>query len=131
MINNCERKASILVVDDDPELRHVLTTLLKDNGYSCDEACDGPAAIGMIRKNRYDVIFMDLLMPGLSGCDTISEIHSISPGTPVAVISIVSDEAAMKELFDAGAAVYIRKPFKIEEVIRTAENLISKNRGAP
>lgn len=124
-------KGSILVVDDDPELRHLLTTILKNNGYSCDEACDGPAAIGIIREKRYDVIFMDLLMPGLSGCDMISEIHSISPGTPVVVISIVSDEAAMKELFDAGAAVFIRKPFKIEEVIRTAGSLISKNMGAP
>lgn len=131
MRDDAGKKGSILVVDDDPEICSILTEILSRAGYSCDEANNGPSAIEMAQDKRYDIALVDLLMPGLSGKETIARIKSISPGIAIAVISIVSDELSMKELFDAGASVYIRKPFKIEEVIATVEDLILGKRIAP
>ncbi|KQC11964.1 MAG: hypothetical protein APR56_07215 [Methanosaeta sp. SDB] len=113
----------VLVVDDDPDIRTVLAIGLSDAGYACEEASNGPDAIEMVKRNGYDVVFMDLLMPGLSGGETISMIKDISPKTAVVVISIVSDEESMRELFESGALVYIRKPFNMEEVVETANSL--------
>lgn len=124
MKDNQAIKGFVLVVDDDPEIRAVLTTILKNAGYTCDEAWDSPSAIEKIQEKRYDIVFIDLLMPGPPSQEAIKQIKNISPETAVAVISIVGDEASMKELFDTGASVYIRKPFNIEEIVSIAESLI-------
>lgn len=117
-------KGRVLIVDDDPDIRTILAAGLADARYLCDEAANGPAAIAMVEKSEYDIVFMDLLMPGLFGGETIVKIREISPETAVVVVSIVCDEVTMRELFESGALVYIRKPFSIEEIIGTADNLI-------
>ena len=117
-------KGSILIVDDDPETRTILTKVLRGAGYSCEETSDGFSAVEMAQKNQYNIVFIDLLMPGPPGNEIIAQIKSAAPETAVGVVSIITGEGAIKELFHSGVSVYIPKPFNAEEIISTAESLI-------
>ena len=79
MNGNGSVQGHVLVVDDDPDIRTVLAKGLADAGYACEEAADGPSAIEMVKRRGCDIVFMDLLMPGLSGVETIARIRAISP----------------------------------------------------
>ncbi len=120
-------KGKILIVDDDPLVRDVLVNILSDiGGYETDIAVDGLDGIGMVKNNGYDMIFTDLTMPRLNGMDLLKETVRINPFLPVVFITGFStiDNAinAMKD----GARDFITKPFKINQVISTADRIMGE-----
>lgn len=101
----------ILVVDDDEVIRLLLRQFLEGEGYKVDEAADGQEALRKLASGSFDLIIMDIAMPGADGpavCQSITS--SISNAPPVLMITALDDEAFVDRSFQAGAVDYIRKP---------------------
>jgi two-component system, OmpR family, KDP operon response regulator KdpE len=106
----------ILVVDDDPQIRRVMRVTLTGQGYEVDDARSGDAALEKLREQRFDLVLLDMNMPGLGGLETCHEIRSQSD---VAVIMLTvrdSDEDKVAAL-DAGADDYVTKPYNAPELL--------------
>ena len=81
------RQGSVLVVDDEPGMRYILQCLLESEGYEIRSAADGSTAVAMARQHVFDVAIVDLVMPGLSGADTVRQLKRISTGLEVVVLT--------------------------------------------
>jgi DNA-binding NtrC family response regulator len=117
------RAAKVLIVDDDPHLRSMLTDLVKTLG--CEAACvsDGAAALRAIVETRPDVVLLDILMPGLSGLDLLPSLQALAPGVPVIMLSGTADEELGRQALARGAFDYVVKPVdlrRLAEVIDLA-----------
>jgi signal transduction histidine kinase/ActR/RegA family two-component response regulator len=118
------RGLRILVVDDDDQIREVLTDMLAINGHSITACCDGFSALESFRDGDFDIVITDLGMAGMSGLDLAGLIHQENPGTPVALITgwgsqLNPDEVALK-----GVRAVVAKPFHLEEIHALVEKLI-------
>jgi two-component system KDP operon response regulator KdpE len=108
--------ASILVVDDEPQIRRVLRTTLTFRGYEISEAASGEDALEMARKVKPDLILLDVNLPGISGIETCKEIRRWSE-TPIIMLTVRNTERDKVVALDAGADDYVTKPFGIEELL--------------
>jgi len=107
--------ADILVVDDDDVIRDTLCELLSLQ-YSCQTADTAEEALAKLEAQAFDVVLTDISMPGLSGMELLSRVLKLYPGTPVIVISGLSDQEQAQSLISLGAADYLLKPFRLEVV---------------
>ena len=106
----------ILVVDDDPQIRRVMRVTLTGQGYEVDDAKSGDGALEKLRAHRFDLVLLDMNMPGLSGLETCREIRGQSE---IAIIMLTvrdSDDDKVAAL-DAGADDYITKPYNVPELL--------------
>ena len=108
--------ATILVVDDEPQLRRAMKATLTDLGYSVIEAKTGEEALEVLRREASDLILLDLNMPGIGGLETCRAIRENSD-TPIIVLSVRNTERDKVEALDAGADDYVTKPFGIQELL--------------
>ncbi len=113
---NAMNSATILVVDDEPQIRRVLLTILTSQGYSVVEARSGDEALEKIRSEHLDLILLDVNMPGRSGIETCKEIREAGD-TPVIILTVRNAERDKVQALDAGANDYIVKPFGAEELL--------------
>ena len=123
----------ILVVDDDPQIRRVMRMTLTGQGYEVDDAKTGEAALDKIRERRFDLVLLDLNMPGMGGLETCRQIRAQSE-TAVIILSVRDSEADKIEALDAGADDYVTKPFNAPELsarIRAALRRTPWTHGAP
>jgi len=111
--------ASILVADDDRDVCSILGMFLKRQSHSVLEAYDGVQAWETIRKEKPDLILLDIMMPGMSGLEVCKKIRETSAvaATPVIMISALTDRNEILAGFQAGATDYITKPFVNAEVL--------------
>ena len=117
----------ILVVEDDPSVRNLITTTLKSNNYAYITAPTGEAAIAAATTQQPDIVFLDLGLPDLDGVEVIKCIRSWSQ-MPIIVISARSEDADKVAALDAGADDYLTKPFSVTELLarlRVAQRRIS------
>ncbi|MBE7201792.1 MAG: response regulator, partial [Parafilimonas terrae] len=113
------RAARILVVDDDPEVRHVTASFLAGFGYDETEAVDGPAALDLLDRERFDLVVADLAMPGMSGVELASAVRARAPDLPVLILTGHAD--AMRIPADLPV---LAKPFRSAELaVRVSELL--------
>jgi two-component system KDP operon response regulator KdpE len=106
----------ILVVDDEPQLRRALRATLSALGFVVDDAESGEAALETLRTERFDLILLDINMPGISGLETCRAIRARSDMS--ILMLTVRDRAADKiEALDAGADGYVTKPFDVNELL--------------
>jgi two-component system KDP operon response regulator KdpE len=108
--------ATILVVDDEPQIRRVLRTTLTSHGYAVMEAKTGDEALEQIRNEHVDLILLDLNMPGRSGLETCREIRGTSD-IPIIMLTVRNSERDKVQALDAGADDYVVKPFGSEELM--------------
>jgi DNA-binding response OmpR family regulator len=115
----------ILVVDDEPPLRELVIVTLGDQ-YSCDEAVDGDAALERLRREPYDLVILDVMMPGLSGIDVLREMRSDKAlkDVPVVVMSAWQSTQDIDAALAAGADGFLPKPFRVEELDTTVRDVI-------
>lgn len=111
------RSALILVVDDRASDRELLSDLLTERGHSVFSAASGDEAIEMVRDHRYDVILMDIKLPGQDGVSTFEQIRAIDPNTKVLFITGFDLEETMKQALDAGAYAVAYKPVDVERIL--------------
>ena len=114
-IVHCMSAGKILVVDDDPQIRRVLKIMLTGQGYEIDDAKCGEAALEKLRVSRFDLVLLDVGMPGMGGLETCRAMREQSE---IAIIMLtVRDRDVDKiEALDAGADDYVTKPFKSVEL---------------
>src|SRR5579885_3350133 len=110
-------KTSVLVVDDDPKIRKLLTVNLLKRNFDVQEAASGVEAIAAIENEIPDLVILDLVMPGKSGSDVCVWIREQAVAIPIIVLSAHDDEDLKVKALDAGADDYITKPFKSEEFL--------------
>jgi two-component system alkaline phosphatase synthesis response regulator PhoP len=110
-------KKRILVADDSETIRALLQTALESAGYEVDMANDGLSAYELGSNGDYDLIILDQLMPGLLGLDVITRWHDEGLEAPVLMLTGVDDDRTAVESFDQGAVDYVRKPFRITELM--------------
>ena len=105
----------ILVVDDDPQIRRVLKVTLSGQGFEVDDAKSGDVALEKLRDARFDLVLLDINMPGMSGLEVCRAIRSSSE-IAIIMLTVRDDEADTVEALDAGADDYVTKPFKPTEL---------------
>ncbi len=109
-------KAKILIVDDEPQLRRVMSTTLVANGYSVEQARTGEEALNKLREQKYDLVLLDLNMPGMGGLETCREIRW-SCDVAIIILSVRNTEKDKVQALDAGADDYVSKPFSTPELL--------------
>ena len=107
--------AEILVVDDDDIIRETLCELLSED-YACQTAGTAEQALSKLEAQAFDVVLTDISMPGLTGFDLLNRVVHLYPGTPVIIISGLSDQEQAQSLIRQGAFDYLLKPFRLEVV---------------
>jgi len=107
---------SILVVDDDSEMRALLLDVLRSEGYEVAEAKDGTEAVLALRTREFDIILMDKNMPGPSGLDLIPRFRRVCPRSQIIMMTAFGDVPSYMEAVEKGAVEYLFKPFRMEEV---------------
>src|SRR5258708_8266982 len=108
--------ASILVVDDEPQIRRVLRSTLSSHGYLIIEAKTGEEAVDAVRKDKPDLVLLDVNMPGIGGIAACREIRASSEA-PIIMLTVRDAERDQVLALDAGAAEHVVKPFGIEELL--------------
>jgi len=109
-------KPLILVVEDDPSVKNLMTTTLKAHGYRYLAAVSGEAAILEASSHNPDIVLLDLGLPDMDGIEVIKKIRTWS-SMPIIVISARCEDTDKIEALDAGADDYLTKPFSVEELL--------------
>ena len=120
----------ILVVDDEKLLVKGITFNLENEGYEVTAAYDGDAAVELAKKNNFDLIILDLMMPVLSGTEACMKIREFSD-VPIIMLTARSEDADKLIGFESGADDYITKPFNILELKARIRALIRRSSMAP
>jgi DNA-binding response OmpR family regulator len=123
----CTTGAKVLVVDDEPTILDLLYEYLSETGYECVKATTGEEALKSLSQDRYDVMLLDLKLPGITGIDVIKKVKSIYPGTAVIVVTGTGDIQTVVEAIKVGAVDCIIKPFKIEEVNKNIHRVLENS----
>ena len=118
--------ADILVVDDDDVIRDTLCELLSQD-YSCHCASTAEEAFAKLAAQPFDVVLTDISMPGLSGMELLNRVVEMYPGTPVIIISGLSDQEQAQSLISRGAFDYLLKPFRLEVVEASVNRAVGSN----
>src|ERR1700729_2151486 len=100
----------VLVIDDEPDIRESLETLLTMEGYSVDLAQNGTEGLNRLESRGYDIVLLDLVMPDKSGMEVISEFRARDRETPVFMITAYGSVEAAVEALKLGATDYFSKP---------------------
>ena len=108
--------ATILVVDDEPQIRRTLRTTLSNNGYMVIEARNGEQALETLREERPELVLLDVNMPGLGGVRACREIRERSD-VAIIMLTVRDTERDKIQALDAGADDYVVKPFSMDELI--------------
>lgn len=118
--------ASVLIIDDSKTMVAALSRMFRDNQFTVLEALDGEAGLELLRKNRPSLIFLDLVMPGMSGFDVLRRIRRSQYVGKVPVIIMSGNEAATEEYYvrRIGADDFMRKPCSRAEVFSRVERLL-------
>jgi len=118
----------ILVVDDRLEDRETFKDALESKGYRVTTAKDGYEAIDLVKQGNFDIIFIDVKMPGVDGVETFEEVHKIKPKIPVIMVTGYSVEELVKDAIDKGAYACIHKPLDMDVVLRMVEEIKNKKK---
>ncbi|KHE71937.1 response regulator transcription factor [Halobacillus sp. BBL2006] len=110
-------KPSILVVEDEEKIARVLELELEYEGYSVVKANDGLEGMQQFRENSWDLILLDVMLPGMSGVDLLRRMRSGGDETPVIMLTAKDGLEDKVEGLDLGANDYVTKPFQIEELL--------------
>jgi two-component system KDP operon response regulator KdpE len=105
------------VVDDDFALRKALHTSLTAIGFTVEEALNGEEALAVVRQRTFDLVLLDINMPGIDGIDTCREIRGLAPQTGIVIITVRNTEDDKVNALDAGADDYVTKPFRLRELV--------------
>jgi diguanylate cyclase (GGDEF)-like protein len=117
--DSCSMAARVLVVEDDEATRGALRALLDDAGYTCDEASDGERAVAAMRDALFDLVVLDLGLPGMSGADVHRRLRR-DPRTrflPIVFLTAHTDRQVKLAELEAGAEDFITKPYDADELL--------------
>jgi signal transduction histidine kinase/ActR/RegA family two-component response regulator len=127
-VSNKQRSASVLIIDDDPDVREFVVGSLADMGYSVREAGDGPSGLKAFSAEHPDLVILDYAMPGMTGGEVAAHILAERPGQPILFISGYSESDAIRRA--APEALMLAKPFRPDALDAAIREAIGKRRKA-
>ncbi len=104
----------VLVVDDEPEVRLVLSEFLESRGFEVTAAASGAQALAMVDEVKPHVVLLDVTMPQMDGIETLKRLAALKPGLPIIMVTANADVDVTSKLLALGAADYIPKPFDLD-----------------
>ena len=104
----------VLVVDDEPEVRLVLSEFLESRGFEVTAAESGAQALAMVDEVKPHVVLLDVTMPQMDGIETLKRLAALKPGLPIIMVTANADVEITSKLLGMGAADYIPKPFDLD-----------------
>jgi two-component system KDP operon response regulator KdpE len=107
----------VLIVDDEASLRKALRTSLVASGFLVEEAGNGEEAMEAVRLSAFDLVLLDINMPGMSGFDACQRIRKLSPKAGILMVTVKDFEEDKVRALEAGADDYVTKPFRLRELI--------------
>jgi DNA-binding response OmpR family regulator len=118
----------ILVVDDDPDILTLEERILKREGFEVVTAMDGENAMAMIRNHDFDLVLLDIMMPGIDGFEVSRSLRKESEGKPVPVVFVTArdDADSMREGFRSGGTVFLSKPFTANQLLRVVNSIVQR-----
>ncbi len=119
--------AKILIVDDDRSIRSTIREILEFEKYEVEESTDGVDCLVKVKRNKYDVIIMDIKMPHMDGMEAIEKIQTVAPDTPVVMISGHGNIDTAVEAVKKGAFDFIQKPPDLNRLLITIRNAMDKS----
>jgi two-component system KDP operon response regulator KdpE len=122
---------NILITDDDPDLRRALRSTLHSLGFEIAEAANGEQALKQIREHHFDVILLDINMPGIGGIETCREVRRLAPRLEILMLTVRDREEDKIRALDAGADDYVTKPFSIPELAARLRSAVRRANTAP
>jgi two-component system KDP operon response regulator KdpE len=121
---------SVLVIDDEPQIRRALTINLRARGYQVTEAATGELGLQLCASENPDLVLLDLGLPGISGLDVIDAIRPWNQ-VPIIVLTVRDDQHTKVAALDAGADDYVTKPFGMDELFARVRAALRRNRPEP
>jgi CheY-like chemotaxis protein len=114
----------ILVIDDDPQMRRLLTRILKGAGHSVREAKNGREGIAVFQQLRPALVISDIVMPDMEGIETILALRGKEPDMPIIAISGGSDPLYLRAAEKLGATAILAKPFSADALLALVEGML-------
>lgn len=121
----------LLIVDDDKQIRELLTFDITQSGYIVDVAFDGQEGLKKALENQYDLVLLDVMMPKMNGYDVCKNIRIAKPNLPILMLTAKGTIEDKTEGFDCGADDYLIKPFEIQEVLLRIRALLRRGNSTP
>jgi len=121
-------KKSVLVIDDEPSVGTLLRINLRQKGFQVETAHSGTEGYGKAEKKHFDLIILDVALPGIDGVETCQLLKSLPDyaDTPIVMISSRSDSVTISAARRAGAADYLVKPFTFENLLKRIQDLLAR-----
>jgi DNA-binding NtrC family response regulator len=118
----------ILIIDDEEAIRESLDTLLTLEGFSVNTAVDGPSGMELLSRNEYDLLLLDLALPGQSGIDLLPRIVEMQPNLPVIMITAYGTVGNVVDAIRAGAENFVQKPWDNEKLLADIRAAVARHR---
>lgn len=121
---------SILVADDDPDIRDLVVFKLEQAGFEVRAVADGSAALTALEDLTPDLVVLDVMMPGLSGLDVLRQIRTMDrlDGVKVLLLTARARDADVDDGYNTGADEYVTKPFSPRELLHRVNSLLGRGR---
>lgn len=120
------RKKSILIVDDDNDLREVLKDIFLIKGYRVEAKSNGLDAIEVVKREHFDIALIDLIMEGINGVETLEKIQQLNQDISCFIMTAYPSDDNIKKVNFSGALQIFKKPFDIDRVDEIFEEEIAK-----
>ncbi len=121
--------AKLLIADDEPEIRTLIRKYAEFGGYDVDEASDGMEAVARCRREKYDAMILDIMMPELDGFSVCREVRKFSD-IPILLLSARGEEYDKINGFECGADDYVVKPFSPRELMLRVEAVLRRRKNS-
>ncbi len=121
-----KRKGSVLIIDDDEAIQESIEFLLRSEGLSTDTAGTGEEGVRQVEENHYDLVMLDLMLPGKSGMDVLKDLQRVDPTLPVVIITAIGALETAVSAIKQGSFDYIAKPWNNEKLLVIVTNAIKQ-----
>ena len=125
--SNGSSRGRILVADDEPHIRRILTTLLESASFEVDQVADGPTALAHLEgEGAYDLVLLDIMMPGATGLEVLERLRELEHRrqVPVVILTAKGQDADRDEAFALGANDFVTKPFSPKKLLARIDEIL-------
>ena len=120
---NAGKTATILIVEDDRDLREALATTLRDEGYQALSARDADEALASVKAHKVNIVFMDICLPGLNGVEVYKAIKKIQPTATTVMMTGFFVQDLVDAAISAGAYDILYKPFTMDDILKVIRKI--------